>query len=158
MATEIERKFLVSGTDYKKYPSKKIKQGYLSTSLKSTVRIRTYGTDAYITIKGPTVGISRSEFEYAIPLADAELMLAESCNEIIEKTRYLCKMDNDVWEVDEFHGRNAGLVLAEIELQAEEQTFNKPSWVSTEVSDDVRYYNSNLACFPYADWESNQKV
>ena len=153
MATEIERKFLVKegwnppggGTVYR--------QGYLSTDPRRNVRVRISDTDAFFTIKGKTEGLSRPEFEYAIPAGDAEQLLKLCLPHIIEKTRYRIPADGLVWEVDVFHGVNAGLVLAEVELEAEDQPFEKPAWVGREVSGDKRYYNAWLSAHPYGTWE-----
>jgi len=154
MATEIERKFLVrdeswrpgaSGTQYR--------QGYLSSEGGRTVRVRTAGEHGYLTIKGPRVGLGRSEFEYLIPVADANQILDELCpRPLIEKIRYRIEYQGLVWEVDEFRGENEGLVLAEVELEHEAQPVALPPWVGEEVSEDPRYYNSNLAKRPYTRW------
>ena len=117
------------------------------------MRVRVAGTQAYLTIKGPTVGITRSEFEYPIPLTEAEAMLDTLCNgPLIEKTRHREEFAGRTWEVDVFHGDNDGLVVAEIELASETEEFVRPPWASREVSDDPRYFNNNLASNPYKNW------
>lgn len=154
MAKEIERKFLVKNTDWKKYAFGILyKQGYLSTVKERTVRVRIVGENAFLTIKGATTGISRSEFEYQIPLQDANIMLDELCEKpLIEKYRYKIVEEGTVWEIDEFLGENAGLIIAEVELANEEQDFVKPSWLGIEVSNDLRYFNANLVTHPYKYW------
>lgn len=154
MGTEIERKFLVvgdawrqgaSGTDYR--------QGYLCTTPERTVRVRVAGDKGYLTIKGARKGVSRLEFEYAIPLADAQAMLDSMCvRPLIEKTRYRVAHEGLEWEVDEFAGENAGLVVAEVELEREDQEVPLPAWVGKEVSTDDRYANANLAERPFSTW------
>ncbi|MCQ2168265.1 MAG: CYTH domain-containing protein [Bacteroidales bacterium] len=153
--TEIERKFLVSG-EFRShaFSSTRICQGYLSSAKGRTVRVRIAGDKAFITIKGPVQGISRFEWEKEIPMDDAQALL-EICEPgVIDKTRYLVRNTDrtHVWEVDEFHGENEGLVVAEIELHSEEDTFDKPSWIGEEVSGDRRYYNSSLISNPYSKW------
>lgn len=154
MGKEIERKFLVAGTAWKSLGEGTLyRQGYLSTVKERVVRVRTIAERAYLTIKGLSVGLTRTEFEYEIPLTDANLMLDELCERpLIEKTRYLIRHRGLVWEVDEFHGENAGLVLAEVELADESQTPELPPWIGREVSDDPRYYNANLIANPYTRW------
>lgn len=146
MGLEIERKFLVKGTDYRKLASsaRVIKQGYLSTDPKATVRVRIADTSAFITVKGLTTGATRGEWEYAIPLADAEEML-QLCTSVLCKTRYLVPAPPYVWEVDEFGGKLSGLVVAEIELTSEQATFALPAFIGREVTGDPRYYNSSLS-------------
>jgi len=153
MNVEIERKFLVKGNDYKSLRFKVYRQGYLSTETKHTVRVRTVGRKAFITIKGKRVGISRTEFEYEIPYKDAKEMLEFLCEKpIIEKTRYIVKYGELSWEVDEFMGENEGLVIAEVELDSEDQEILLPPWVGEDVSKDPRYANSNLVRSPYKSW------
>lgn len=154
MALEIERKFLVVNQDWKdNLTGTRLRQGYLSTDPERTVRVRVAGEHAWLTIKGGTRGITRAEFEYAIPLEDANALLDELClRALIDKTRYLVTHAGMRWDVDEFHGENAGLVIAEIELSDEQQAFERPGWLGKEVSDDPRYFNSNLARKPYARW------
>jgi len=152
MAIEIERKFLVEGNDWRNKPGTLFRQGYLNRDKERTVRVRIAGEQAYLTIKGISIGASRAEFEYEIPVTDAEQLLLLCDGPLIEKTRYLVPHAGMVWEVDEFHGANHGLVVAEIELQSEDQQFDKPSWAGQEVTDDKRYFNSSLAGYPYNTW------
>ena len=155
MGIEIERKFLVDKT---KLPiltegGYTIKQGYIQTVVYTTVRVRIRDKEAFLTIKGKNKGATRLEFEYPIPLNDANDMLKNLCNtSVIDKTRYLVKHDGHVWEVDIFEGDNKGLVVAEVELESENETFTLPNWVIKEVSDDTRYFNSNLIEHPYSTW------
>ena len=132
-----------------------MRQGYLSTSKDCTVRVRVSDTEAWVTIKGITHNISCSEFEYLIPKADAESMLLEFAAEnIVKKIRYFIEHEGSGWVVDEFFGRNRGLVLAEIELSSEDVICEIPAWVGQEVSEDHRYKNSNLSQNPYLKWEN----
>jgi adenylate cyclase len=155
MAKEIERKFLVSGEEWKRgIPGVAYRQGYLSTVKERTVRVRTVGDKGFLTIKGVTVGVSRSEFEYAIPAEDANLLLNDLCEKpLIEKNRYKVQFAGLTWEIDEFFGENKGLVVAEVELTDEHQAFERPAWVGVEVSGDPRYFNSNLIKNPYTRWQ-----
>ncbi len=144
---EIERKFLVDKVHWAlqaKPEGQKIKQAYLVNSPEKTIRVRTKGTKGFLTIKGPTVGISRAEYEYEIPVYEAEELIQQFAVKYIEKTRYEITVGKHKWEVDEFGGKLAGLMLAEIELAAEDELFERPEWVTLEVSEDVNYYNSNL--------------
>ena len=153
MGREIERKFLVRGEDWKRAaPGTAMRQGYLSADPERVVRVRIEGDRAALTIKGKSAGAVRGEWEYAIPVADAEELLALCPRPLVEKTRYRIEHAGMLWEIDEFHGDNAGLVVAEIELQAEDQPFGKPDWVTEEVTHDARYYNSNLLRHPYKNW------
>lgn len=154
MATEIERKFLLANEQWRVGATgRRYRQGYLSTEKSRVVRVRTIDRDAFLTIKGATQGVSRLEFEYPIPFEDAEVMLEQLCERpIIDKTRYRIPHGAHVWEVDEFHGVNAGLVVAEIELASEDETFERPEWLGEEVSADPRYFNANLIAHPYRDW------
>lgn len=157
MAQEIERKFLVAG-DYKSevYASVRITQGYLSRVPERVVRVRIKGDKGFITIKGTTndTGLSRFEWEKEIPLADAQSLLKLAEPGVIDKTRHLIKNTDGrhIWEVDEFHGDNEGLVMAEIELESENDLFDKPSWLGKEVTGDKRYYNAYLSEKPYKTW------
>ncbi|SRR5690554_106102 len=157
MAYEIERKFLVDGDykskSFKAYP---IKQGYLSLSGVSVVRVRLKGEKAYITVKSSVVSgtLKRNEWEYEIPKDDAEEMLKLCEESLIDKTRYLVKVGKHVFEVDEFNGDNEGLLIAEVELEHEDEHFEKPEWLGEEVTDNVRYYNSFLSIHPYNKWNS----
>jgi len=152
MGIEIERKFLVIGDGWKTVEPVLLRQGYLNTDKSRTVRVRTAGQKAFLTIKGKTTNVSRSEFEYPIPLQDAESMLLLCSDSIIEKQRYTLPIGGLVWEVDEFCGENQGLVVAEVELESESQVVTRPDWVGEEVSGDTRYYNSSLALMPFSNW------
>lgn len=152
MGKEIERKFLVAADWKPSGPGKRIVQGYLSDAPKSTVRVRIADGRGYITVKGETKGIERSEFEYEIPLEDAEEMLTFCAMPPIEKYRHEEYFNGRKWEIDIFCGENAPLVLAEIELSAQDEKFCAPTWLGKEVSDDPRYYNSNLSHSPYSAW------
>ncbi|MBK5968562.1 MULTISPECIES: CYTH domain-containing protein [Thiorhodovibrio] len=155
MAIEIERKFLVRDDSWRAQSESdsRIVQGYLSTDARLTLRARLRGEQAFLTLKGPTRGVARSEFEYPIPPEDAETMLAEFAQSaLIEKRRYLVREQGWLWEVDEFAGDNHGLVLAEIELPDVAQEFPRPVWLGEEVSHDPRYFNSSLARHPFARW------
>lgn len=154
MPLEIERKFLVRYDGYKKGAAKALyRQGYLSTDKNHVIRIRLAGDSAFLTIKGPTVGAVRKEFEYSIPVSDAQALLELCEKPLIEKIRYDTAYKGMNWEVDEFLGENAGLVIAEIELSGEAQAFQKPDWVGDEVTSDPRYYNSNLIHSPFKVWD-----
>lgn len=154
---EVERKFLVLNDDYRKeaFSTILIKQGFLNTDPHRTVRVRLSGEQAYITIKGISSdnGTTRYEWEKEIPFSEAETLLHLCELNLIEKKRFLVKSGEFVFEVDEFLGENEGLVIAEIELQDEEQDFTKPNWLGKEVTGDVRYYNSLLAKTPYMNWK-----
>lgn len=155
MGTEIERKFLVSDDGWRgSVPGRRIRQGYLCLDPERTVRVRTAGERAWLTVKGPTIGVTRPEFDYAIPLADAQQMLDTLCHQpLIDKTRYKIPLGAHLWEVDEFHGANDGLVIAEVELASETEHFERPAWLGAEVSGDARYFNVNLFRRPYGDWD-----
>lgn len=153
MPSEIERKFLVADNSWRDgSPGVRISQGYLSRDADRTVRVRIGGENAWLTIKGRTQGITRAEFEYAIPVAEARELLALCLPSVIDKTRYEVDFAGHVWEIDVFHGDNDGLVVAEVELDDESVNPEIPPWAGKEVSDDDRYYNSNLAARPYAIW------
>jgi CYTH domain-containing protein len=158
MGYEIERKFLVKG-DYKSqaFRSDVIKQGYLSISGISVIRVRTKGDRAYITIKSAQVEgmIKRHEWEYEIPVADAEEMLLLCEDAVIDKTRYLVQAGKHTFEVDEFYGENEGLLIAEVELESEDEAFEKPDWLGAEVTGNGRYYNSFLSIQPYKEWSDD---
>jgi len=154
MGIEIERKFLIDtsklGTLKNGY---QIKQGYIQTIDHTTVRVRIRNKEAFLTIKGKSIGASRLEFEYPIPLQDAQDMLKNLCNtSVIDKVRYLVEHEGHVWEVDIFEGSNKGLVVAEVELESEDEVFILPKWVTKEVTDEIRYFNSNLIENPYSNW------
>jgi len=156
---EIEHKFLLKNEDWKKVAGEKslYQQAYISTHSGTTVRVRIVGDIAYLTLKGNPSGergISRSEFEYEIPVADARVMIAEYVDSpIVEKYRYLIPYAGNTWEVDEFVGSNAGLVVAEIELESEDEEFETPDWIGECVSDNRKYTNASLANSPYTTWE-----
>lgn len=155
MSVEIERKFLLASDDWRKLGGQGLPycQGYLCSGEGRTVRIRTVAETGYLTVKGATSGISRSEFEYRIPVEDAREMLDALCfKPLITKIRYNIPLSGFIWEVDEFLEENLGLVVAEIELQSPEQTFFKPAWLGREVTDDPRYRNSSLVTYPYSLW------
>ena len=153
---EIERKFLVVSEDYKKeaFSKKNIKQGYLSSIPERTVRVRTKGEKAYLTIKGLSSdsGLSRFEWEKEIPISEAEQLLLLCEKGQINKTRFEVKIGNHIYEVDEFYDENEGLVIAEIELSTEDESFVKPDWLGNEVTTDRRYYNSYLSANPFKSW------
>ncbi|WP_017651424.1 CYTH domain-containing protein [Fortiea contorta] len=154
MAKEIERKFLVKGDSWRELAKGSgYSQGYIATQKTATVRVRIVENQGYLTIKGPSINYSRSEFEYAIPIADAQEMLETLCDRpIIEKTRYKVEYGGVVWEIDEFAGVNQGLIIAEVELSDENQQIELPSWIGEEVSHDSRYFNSNLVKHPFSQW------
>jgi len=152
---EIERKFLLLSEDWRAATSGspvRMRQGYLQRSGEAIVRVRVAGERAFLTIKGKTCGISRSEFEYEIPAADAEELLRIADGPLIDKTRHYAPVDGHTFEIDEFHGDNQGLVVAELELESEEQTFPRPAWLGEDVSSDPRYRNAWLSLQPYQSW------
>lgn len=153
MAQEIERKFLPASEGWRgRAAGTPYLQGYLCASKEQTVRVRLAGDQAFLTIKGPSQGISRAEFEYPIPLADARELFLLCPLPLIEKTRYRIEHAGLIWEVDEFSGANSGLILIEVELAFAEQAFVKPDWVGEEVSADSRYTNAMLSRRPYSTW------
>lgn len=154
MGVEIERKFLVLDERWRTLGvGVSMRQGYLSPHPERVVRVRIEGAAAMLTIKGRSVGASRGEWEYPIPLADAEQLLASLCEQpLIEKKRYRIEHEGMLWEIDEFFGENVGLVVAEIELEAEDQPFSRPDWLGAEVTDDARYFNANLISHPFSEW------
>lgn len=156
MAIEIERKFLVTSTAYKKaaYNFYDMVQGYIAHEKGNSVRVRITNTEAVMTIKGPSdsKGMSRYEWNHQIPVEDAKELLKLSQGGVIEKRRYLVHSGPHVFEIDEFYGDNEGLVIAEVELQSENETFEKPSFVGKEVTGDRRYYNAYLTINPYKSW------
>ena len=158
MAVEIEKKFLLASDDWRKTAKGTFyRQGYLPAESGCTVRVRTAGATGYLTIKGRSVGAARPEFEYPIPLDDANEMLDTLCKKpLIEKTRYLVNYCGFTWEIDEFEGENKGLLVAEIELQYPEQEFEKPSWIGREVTGESRYFNARLVDTPYSKWDENK--
>ena len=158
MAIEIERKFLVNLQKWEQL-EKPIgafyRQGYLVTDPNKTVRIRQTSEKAFLTIKGLTTGASRAEFEYEIPHKDGQELLDQFSVSELSKIRYRITFDKKIWEVDEFLGENAGLMIAEIELESEYEEFSLPEWVDHEVTAEEKYYNSNLTLKPYQSWNSN---
>ena len=156
MAQEIERKFLVLSNDFKTVAAKstRITQGYLSSLPERTVRVRIKGDKGYITIKGigSASGASRYEWEKEIPVGEVDELLKICEPGVIDKTRYEVKSGIHIFEVDEFYGENQGLIVAEVELSSEEESFNRPTWLGQEVTGDVKYYNSMLMRNPYTKW------
>lgn len=154
MGVEIERKFLVKSQEWKEQAiGIYYQQGYLSSHPERAVRIRTVQEEAFLTIKGKAKGAIRNEYEYQIPYEEAVEMLMLLCEKpIIEKKRYKISYDGLVWEVDEFEGENKGLIVAEVELSYEGQTFELPPWIGEEVTGDQRFFNSNLIKYPFSKW------
>ena len=157
MGTEIERKFLMASGAGDAWragaTSRRLIQGYLSRDPERTVRVRIDEASAFLTIKGKSSGATRAEFEYPIPLADAELLLPLCLSPLIDKTRHVVMHEGHRWEIDEFFGDNAPLIVAELELSSEDEPFARPPWLGAEVTDDPRYFNSQLAVNPYARWK-----
>ena len=151
MAIEIERKFLVKEKPFSiAKRSLKINQGYIINEKSKVIRVREKGDDYFLTIKGNNIGISRLEYDFPISKEDAKELIFHFCKTtLIEKTRHYIEHEEHTWEVDEFHGKNNGLIVAEIELESEDEKFEKPDWVGEEVTQDDRYYNMNLAIHPY---------
>lgn len=153
MASEIERKFLVTGDTWNDGSSGvRIAQGYLSLDPDRSVRVRLAGDEAWLTIKGRAEGITRAEFEYPIPPQDARALLEMCLPSVIDKTRHRIPFAGHVWEIDVFHGANDGLVIAEVELADESVIIDPPPWVGADVSSDFRYYNTSLATCPFGKW------
>lgn len=155
MAKEIERKFLVDQDAWDslaKPDGVQYRQGYILSEKHRTVRVRVAGDKGFITLKGKAVGISRDEFEYEIPVDEAEEILKNFAINGTEKIRYCIPFSGFTWEVDVFSGENDGLIVAEIELTSEQEEFEKPNWVAAEVTEDARYFNANLAVHPYIGW------
>lgn len=164
MAREIERKFLLKNDLWRQQVAKKTHfiQGYLNqieeNSSKSSVRIRIEGDQANINIKSLEIGLSRDEYEYPIPVDEAQNMLKKlAVGPIIEKVRYLVESEGVTWEIDEFFGDNEGLIIAEVELEAEDQRLTLDDWVGREVTDDVKYYNVSLSKYPFKNWSDDEK-
>ena len=159
MPFEIERKFLVK-RDKLIFKDNGVfmSQAYLTEDPALTVRVRIAGEKAFLTIKGPSNGISRKEFEYSVPVNEAKEIMQLSIFPPLEKTRYKITHRKILWELDIFHGKNEGLILAEVELQSEDQEIALPEWIDKEVSGDPRYFNSYLAKFPFQSWEENKLV
>ncbi len=156
MGIEIERKFLVRDDAWRAGVTgvRHLRQGYLAIDGGNAARVRTDGTRAWITVKGRRQGISRAEFEYEVPLADAEGLLILCGERLVEKRRHLVPHEGHTWEVDEFFGANAGLIMAEIELATAQERVDLPAWLGSEVSFDPRYTNARLATQPFGRWES----
>ena len=152
---EIERKFLLVGDSWRSQvvgPPRRLSQGYLFSDPHKSVRIRLAGDDATLTIKGTRQGITRLEFQYLIPPADAARLLALCAGPLIDKTRHIVHHAGMKWEIDIFHGTNEGLRIAEVELEREDQPIDLPEWAGDEVSQDPRYYNSELTRHPFTTW------
>jgi len=154
MGTEIERKFLVRDNTFRSLAQgTRYRQGYLSSAKERVVRVRTIDDKGFLTIKGITTGATRAEYEYEIPVNEAEAMLDGLCEKpLIEKDRYKIAHKGLIWEVDEFFGENQELILAEVELESEDQPYDKPEWITDEVTGDPKYFNSNLIQNPYKNW------
>lgn len=155
MGVEIERKFLLANDNWRAQVSKssRLSQGYLARGEDSAIRVRVKGEQAELNIKKAFDGINRMEFEYAIPIEDARQLIEKvALRPLIDKTRHIVVHEGHTWEIDEFYGENAGLVMAEIELAHEDESFARPDWLGKEVSDDKRYYNSNLSTHPFSQW------
>ena len=159
MAIEIERKFLVKERPFAMAKrSLKINQGYILNEKSKVISVREKGDDYFLTIKGNNIGISRLEYDFPISKDDAEELIIHFCKTtLIEKTRHYVEHKGHTWEVDEFHGTNDGLIVAEIELESEDEKFEIPNWIGQEVTQDERYYNMNLAVHPYTSWENPNK-
>lgn len=155
MGTEIERKFLVLGDDWRSLGTGlPYWQGYLVSQPERVVRVRIAGDQGFLTIKGATTGISRPEFEYPIPVEDARQLLETLCDRpFIQKNRYKIPWGDLVWEIDEFAGDNQGLIIAEVELPSADYALDLPSWIGEDVSHDPRYYNANLVKYPFSQWQ-----
>jgi adenylate cyclase len=157
MAKEIERKYLIHHEKWQKVEKpagERYRQGYLLTDPQKTIRVRVTETSGYLTIKGLSVGATRLEYEYEVPIADALELLDNFAVSELSKIRYKISFENKIWEVDEFLGVNTGLIIAEIELTSEDEHFECPDWIDTEVTGDEKYYNSNLTIAPFKSWPS----
>jgi adenylate cyclase len=153
MALEIERKFLVTKNNWRNGQGAMYRQGYLNSDENRNVRVRVVEDRGYLTVKGISRGATRVEYEYEIPKAEADAMLDNLCEQpLIIKKRFKIEFKGFVWEVDEFLGENQGLIIAELELESETQTFIKPEWIGVEVTGDPKYFNSNLIHRPYSKW------
>jgi len=158
MAIEVEHKFLLANASWREQINYSVdyRQGYLSSVANTSVRVRISDTHAWLNIKSAVIGSFRNEYEYEIPLSDADEIISHLCQKpIIEKTRHFVKHDGHTWEIDEFYGDNQGLIVAEIELQTVGEIFSKPAWLGQEVTNDLRYYNNNLVITPYSQWREN---
>ncbi len=154
MGVEIERKFLVRDDGWRSGVTERriVRQGYLAIDDTTTVRVRIAGDEAWITIKGKAEGLRRAEFEYAIPVSEADELMELCRGRVVEKVRHIVPQTPHFWEIDVFGGGNAGLVVAEIELNSEDEAVELPTWIGKEVSDDSRYLNACLAVCPYSRW------
>ena len=155
MGVEIERKFLVNREVFKSLETNDsyyIAQGYILNTPEKVVRIRVTEDKSYITVKGANIGASRPEFEYLVPKMDAEIMLKTMCEDIVVKTRHIFHIFGDVWEIDEFHGDNEGLIVAECEIPSEDYELRLPKWIIEEVTGQERFYNNSLANYPFSEW------
>lgn len=155
MGTEIEHKFLIRDERWRQQTTRSVRmrQGYLTSDERCSVRVRVAGDQGFLNVKSGTLGIQRSEYEYPIPLAEAEEILDTLCEKpVLEKTRHYVPVGEHCWEVDEFAGANAGLIVAEVELSRPDEPFERPDWAGEDVSGDPRYYNSRLARQPYTTW------
>jgi adenylate cyclase len=160
MGVEIERKFLVTGDAWRAQAASRelLRQGYLANTARASVRVRRAGDAAWLSVKSMTRAIVRDEYEYAIPVADADAMLDRLCDgPRVEKVRHVVALGRHAWEVDEFLGDNAGLVVAELELDDADEAFERPAWLGDEVTHLERYYNFNLATRPYARWSADER-
>ena len=157
MGQEIERKFLVKDDSWRAAveSSSVLRQGYLAVDHGTTVRVRTDGAEVWLTIKGPAEGVTRAEFEYRVPLTEAEPLIGLCRGRVVEKTRHKVRAGGHVWEIDEFTGANAGLVVAEVELRHADENITKPAWLGREVSGDRRFDNASLSVRPYAHWPNS---
>jgi adenylate cyclase len=161
MAREIERKFLVRNDDWRSAATRNVqmRQGYLATTGEISIRVRQEGDEAFLNLKSATLGISRDEFEFPLPAEGAAEVLARFCaSRCVEKTRHFVPAGEHLWEIDEFSGENTGLVVAEIELEHEQETFVHPPWLGREVSLERRYYNVCLIDHPYSRWSPAERV
>ena len=161
MPLEIERKFLLTTDGWRGLVTRqaRLRQGYIANSETASVRVRTSDSQAWLNIKSVSLGVSRDEYEYAVPLAEGVAMLESlAIGATIDKTRHWVEHAGFVWEIDEFHGPNEGLFVAEIELEREDQTFDRPDWVGTEVTHLERYYNVCLVHYPYCQWSATERV
>jgi len=159
MAQEIERKFLVIGDAWRALAARRARmsQGYIASAERASVRVRITGGEAHLNIKVGGLEAVRQEFEYPIPVADGEALLAAAKGPLVEKTRHYVPFEGFEWEVDEFRGANEGLVVAEIELDSEHQAFPRPPWIGAEVTHLPRYYNVNLVARPYSAWDAAER-
>jgi len=152
MPVEIERKFLVTGTEWKRSNGASITQGYLASSATTSVRVRLRDDQGFLTVKGNAKGMTRAEFEYEIPQTDGRELLKLCEHHLIRNVRYLVEVAGTCWEVDEFLDENAGLVIAEVELESQDQSFARPPWLGAEVTHEARYFNFSLARHPFCQW------